>query len=518
MSPYFPPSWWDRRLDHDESDDDEKLIGEGITEDTEEDIALAREVRQLNSLRSPHAFSRRLFVGGPSSEPVCDIDEEERQIEDIMLKENVIDLTLPERKGRSRKSEVGAVRCPPISHPLEPMDCVDHVLRDGRQIRLTKDVTIELERAGKEEFRYEYLRIEALFQNTQTQEKFVRGLPFARTCYMQGMLPRRMNEVCCLVRVQHQDDRDPMVQAAEDISISNPTRKILGTRNLVATSAPFPRDRADPNALGSHEEFRRKGSLRCRWIYMASFASVSRRQKNQAADFALIHLDESHPLLRKDRHRFPDLNRYYFWRDPSTQPGAQKDNGINLDELPDTQFNADIKVKLRHDPKREPKKQKYTMIDTFCGAGGASRGAERAGLDVILGIDHWHNACESYRLNFRGAKLYEMDIADYMRNFPCEENGITRADVLHLSPPCQFYSPAHTVNGPDDERNRDALFTCGKLVEAFRPRIFTLEQTFGIMQKRHIKYMNSEWHLERQDQTGSLLHMSRSSFWVSTQV
>lgn len=53
-------------------------------------------------------------------------------------------------------------------------------------------------------------------------------------------------------------------------------------------------------------------------------------------------------------------------------------------------------------------------------------------------------------------------------------------DILHISPPCQCFSPAHTHAGKDDDQNEASLFTIGDLLKIVRPRIVTLEQTFGL--------------------------------------
>ncbi|KAF7551786.1 hypothetical protein G7046_g7607 [Stylonectria norvegica] len=63
-----------------------------------------------------------------------------------------------------------------------------------------------------------------------------------------------------------------------------------------------------------------------------------------------------------------------------------------------------------------------------------------------------------------------------------------RVDVLHLSPPCQYFSPAHTHAGANDEVNIDALTGGNALIHKIRPRIITLEQTFGITHDQHAEY------------------------------
>ena len=61
-------------------------------------------------------------------------------------------------------------------------------------------------------------------------------------------------------------------------------------------------------------------------------------------------------------------------------------------------------------------------------------------------------------------------------------------DILHLSPPCQFFSPAHTVAGKDDEMNTAASFVIWELLRRIKPRIVTLENTFGL-ENNHPEYL-----------------------------
>ena len=41
-----------------------------------------------------------------------------------------------------------------------------------------------------------------------------------------------------------------------------------------------------------------------------------------------------------------------------------------------------------------------SLLDLFCGAGGASIGAEAAGCTLVMGINHWPLAIETHSLNF----------------------------------------------------------------------------------------------------------------------
>lgn len=131
--------------------------------------------------------------------------------------------------------------------------------------------------------------------------------------------------------------------------------------------------------------------------------------------------------------------------------------------------------------------QKYTYGDAFCGAGGSTRGAYMAGLKVIWGFDKDTHACSSWHKNFPSAAIYEMTAHEI-----CSQPSVSLVcDVLHMSPPCQFFSPAHTIAGRDDEMNTASLLACHEILRCARPRIVTLEQTFGITHAQFALYFNA---------------------------
>jgi DNA (cytosine-5)-methyltransferase 1 len=138
--------------------------------------------------------------------------------------------------------------------------------------------------------------------------------------------------------------------------------------------------------------------------------------------------------------------------------------------------------------------QMLTYGDAFCGAGGTTRGAVMAGLRVKWGFDQWEHACSTWRTNFPQAACYKLssyEFVDKVRGSKYRKPVDSKVDILHLSPPCQYFSPAHTVDCPNDEMNVASLFAVGDVVKVAKPRIVTLEQTFGIVAVRFRKYFNS---------------------------
>ncbi|KAL8684306.1 MAG: hypothetical protein Q9224_006450, partial [Gallowayella concinna] len=132
-------------------------------------------------------------------------------------------------------------------------------------------------------------------------------------------------------------------------------------------------------------------------------------------------------------------------------------------------------------------RQQYTFSDSFCGAGGMSRAAHQSGLHIKYAFDCNKNACRSYKLNFPEADIRCLWADEFVRLL-----NDCKVDMAHFSPPCQFFSDSHTIAGKDDEMNTASLFAVGELLKKFRPRVVTLEQTFGIvLRARHQGYLNA---------------------------
>ena len=125
-------------------------------------------------------------------------------------------------------------------------------------------------------------------------------------------------------------------------------------------------------------------------------------------------------------------------------------------------------------------KNKLNAIDLFCGCGGLSYGFEKAGYNILLGIDNDSKALETFELNHYGAKsicgditevTYEEDIKPLI--------GDQKIDVIIGGPPCQGMS----LSGPrkfDDPRNKLYLSYI-RLVKDIQPKAFVIENVPGLV-------------------------------------
>ena len=128
--------------------------------------------------------------------------------------------------------------------------------------------------------------------------------------------------------------------------------------------------------------------------------------------------------------------------------------------------------------------RQYAFGDGFCGAGGVSCGAEQAGLSIKWAFDKNPHAASTYRLNFARAICETAEVFDFLTNRPED----IRVDISHGSPPCQPFSPAHTVNCSNDDANSACVFSSWNLVERARPRIHTMEETFGLLERHKLMF------------------------------
>ena len=128
-------------------------------------------------------------------------------------------------------------------------------------------------------------------------------------------------------------------------------------------------------------------------------------------------------------------------------------------------------------PELPPSGRRYSFADCFCGGGGMSRAAVDAGLSVKWAFDNDPDACDTYALNNFGTRVHCLSVSEI-----CDPQfkADLKVDIMHISTPCQFWSPAHTTPGKDDAANRATLFTIGGLLDRGRPRVVILEQTRGL--------------------------------------
>lgn len=116
-------------------------------------------------------------------------------------------------------------------------------------------------------------------------------------------------------------------------------------------------------------------------------------------------------------------------------------------------------------------------IDLFCGAGGSSYGAQKAGAKLIAGFDMWSPAVITYKKNFceekdPSPKIYTGDIRDLCPEQIKEELG--QVDLLLGSPECTHHSKARG-NATQSEESRRTAFQISRYASKLMPEWIVVE-------------------------------------------
>ena len=121
----------------------------------------------------------------------------------------------------------------------------------------------------------------------------------------------------------------------------------------------------------------------------------------------------------------------------------------------------------------------YNVIDLFCGCGGLSLGFEKAGFNILVGIDNWKDATNTFQKNHTNSKTICSDLSTLDPAKVAETICHKPVHAIIGGPPCQGFSIAGK-RIVDDERN--SLYkSFVRMVEYFKPQVFVLENVPNIL-------------------------------------
>lgn len=332
----------------------------------------------------------------------------------------------------------------------------DHALARIRQSGdvITPGCFVEVHLMKFFKYTINFVLVKAIIRDGQGNT-ILRGIPYTRARNLDSKLPKKLNEVCEILHFDQEGSPDEYTLFDAPLEAFVKTRRMIKT-NIVWTPQPHPEFRD----IRDHEERKRVvealGTLFCRWQF--TIISVTQRNVVKPVEEVLRRYAESEIELQ---HRENDGDIRATWRSERMVDGSQ-----------------------------ESSRAEYTLFDSFSGAGGVSRGAQMAGFRVSHAIDSASEVWDTYQTNFPDVNLFRGAIDQYIQ----DRRRQVRADVLHLSPPCQYFSPAHTHEGINDDENKDALLACGTLIDKIRPRLITLEQTFGLTHDQHNHWFRTLIH------------------------
>ena len=115
---------------------------------------------------------------------------------------------------------------------------------------------------------------------------------------------------------------------------------------------------------------------------------------------------------------------------------------------------------------------KPKVLDLFCGGGGSSWGARKAGADIVCAVDAWPTATETYKANFPDAHVINAALDE--NSSPSLLGDIGDIDMILVSPECTNHTCAKG-NRPRDEASRQTASYVIKFAKKLVPRWIVLE-------------------------------------------
>jgi DNA (cytosine-5)-methyltransferase 1 len=297
----------------------------------------------------------------------------------------------------------------------------------------------------------------------------LRGSHFKKCSSMDGLAPPMTNELCWVVDIS----TDEAARGVTTMITETPLSEVKGFRIIRLTNYRYPEMSHKTVGLSTRPS---EALLFCRLKHI----KIWQAGRKQTVEEAIVSLT----FAETDRGYGIEPKRLREnWRGVTIRGGSFEAPGQEQPVIDITSDRTSIST-----PSTVNRRQ-YTFGDGFCGAGGVSCGAKQAGLRVSWGFDKSEPAMNSYRRNNHDAMCETSDIADFLTNPP--EN--IMVDIIHCSPPCQTFSPAKTVAGPNDDANEACIFSVRQVTERGKPRIFTMEETSGL-QDRHKAFLNATIH------------------------
>lgn len=132
------------------------------------------------------------------------------------------------------------------------------------------------------------------------------------------------------------------------------------------------------------------------------------------------------------------------------------------------------------------KNNKIKAVDFFCGGGGMSYGMQKAGVDIIAGIDHEKTCRETYEANVGKGKFIQADVFELTERQLENDLKLKKHDdnlLLIGCSPCQFWSIINTDKSKST-KSKNLLIEFERFVKYFTPGYVVVENVPGVLRKK----------------------------------
>jgi hypothetical protein len=192
-----------------------------------------------------------------------------------------------------RKSTVIPQRNPPVNAPFVQVDTATTTTG----IKIRPGMIYELLH------QQDFILVKVILKNLENGDILLRGLKLQRSRDLNGMLPKKLNELCVHVEIELDDERDYLEQALIEISI----HEIMTKRQTRFTNRPFPECSWRQGGMIRKDEAEISGDLTARWLYTCSFLTARHRANNRYNERSLQRMTQNILVdLKRSGHDVPD--------------------------------------------------------------------------------------------------------------------------------------------------------------------------------------------------------------------
>ena len=154
-------------------------------------------------------------------------------------------------------------------------------------------------------------------------------------------------------------------------------------------------------------------------------------------------------------------------------------------------------------------RERIRAIDLFCGGGGSSWGACRAGIKIVAGFDAWEVAERNHAANFPDAQFFlgrleGLNVREVARQ-------VGKIDLILASPECTNHSPAKGSR-PRCELSKETAFEVVRFARVLMPRWIVVENVLSM--KRWTRYAEFKATLSKLDYKLSEQSLDSADFHV----
>ncbi|EPR72838.1 DNA-cytosine methyltransferase [Winogradskyella psychrotolerans RS-3] len=125
-------------------------------------------------------------------------------------------------------------------------------------------------------------------------------------------------------------------------------------------------------------------------------------------------------------------------------------------------------------------------VDFFCGGGGMSFGMQKAGIQVLAGVDYEENCRATYNANIGKDKFVKADVFELKEEELEKTLKLKRNDdelLLIGCSPCQFWSIINTDKNKS-QKSKNLLVEFERFVKYFNPGYVVVENVPGVLRKK----------------------------------